>query len=73
MPENAGVNAFCLQLQSNEVFIENYRKLVYYTNEEIIIDTKDCRVKILGNSLFISFYSKYEMIITGNVCQVLFQ
>jgi len=69
----SSLSSIALQLLSNkEIYIENYRKLVLYTNCEIIVDSKDCRVRILGNSLFMSFYSKYEMIITGNICEVSF-
>lgn len=75
MPENTGikVSSVCLQIMSNkQILIENYRKLILYTNNEIIVDAKDCRVKILGNSLFIDFYSRYEMIINGTICEVIF-
>lgn len=76
MPESTGirVSSICLQMVSNrQIYIENYRKLVLCTNQEIIIDAKDCRVRILGNSLFMNFYSKYEMVIVGNICEVTFQ
>lgn len=75
MPEIAGFNvsSVTMQMHSNrQIYIENYRKLILYTNQEIIIDAKDCRVKILGNSLFMNFCSKYEIVIIGNICEVSF-
>lgn len=68
-----GISSVCMQLVSNrQIYIENYKKLILYTNQEIIVDAKDCRVRILGNSLFINFYSKYEMIVSGSITEVSF-
>lgn len=75
MPERTGnsVYSVCMQMVSDkQIYIENYRKLVLYTNQEIIFDAKDCRVRILGNSLFMKYYSKFEMIIAGEIIEVSF-
>ena len=68
-----GIYSICLEFSNRQIYIENYRKLILYTDQEIIVDAKDCRVRILGNSLFINYYSKYEMIIIGSISEVLFQ
>ena len=76
MQQNTGikVGALCLELVTNrQIYIENYRKLIQYTDREIIVDAKDCRVNILGNSLFINYYSKYEMAVAGCISEVLFR
>ena len=75
MLEKNGNSVFSFTMQicaDKQIFIENYRKLILYTNQEIIIDTKDCRVRILGNSLFIKYYSKIELIITGEIKELFF-
>lgn len=75
MPEIDGTGVFsvCMQIFSDkQIYIENYRKLILYTNQEIIVDAKDCRVRILGNSLFMKYYSKFEMIIAGCITEVSF-
>ena len=75
MSEKSGNSVFsvCMQICSDkQIYIENYRKLILYTNQEIIIDAKDCRVRILGNSLFMKYYSKFELIISGEIKELNF-
>lgn len=65
------ISSVSIQILSNrQIYVENFKKLILYTNQEIIIDAKDCRVKILGTSLFLTFYSKYEIVINGKISEL---
>ncbi|MDD3218435.1 MAG: YabP/YqfC family sporulation protein [Lachnospiraceae bacterium] len=47
------------------VCVENYKKLLMCTSDQIILSLKDCRVEIEGKHLQIKYYSKNEMRIEG--------
>lgn len=50
-----------------EAYIENYKGIMEYTEDKIKIQTKNCRLEILGKKLLISYYTNEEMKITGTI------
>lgn len=48
-----------------EVLIENYKGILVYENSFISIQAKNCRIKISGSNLSISYYTNEEMKIMG--------
>lgn len=51
----------------SEIFIENYRGILQYTTEVIVLQTKTCVVEIHGQKLAIDYYTSDEMKITGRI------
>lgn len=49
----------------NHIFIENYKGVLEYTNECLILRGKNQEVKICGEHIFISYYTEECMKVTG--------
>lgn len=50
-----------------EVYIENYKGIMEYTDNRIRIQTKNCKLEIIGKKLFIAYYTNEEMKVTGMI------
>ena len=48
-----------------EVYVENYKGILEYSDEKIKLQTKNCYLTISGKNLVISYYTNDEMKITG--------
>lgn len=55
------------------VVIENYRSILYYTDTVLKLQTKNCRLVIMGIRLSIEYYTKEEMKVTGWIQSVEFE
>ena len=44
-----------------ELCIENYRGIIEYTDSRLMLQTKNCRLEVLGKNLFISYYTGEEI------------
>ena len=53
-----------------ELFIEIYRGIIEYTDSRLMLQTKNCRLEVLGKNLFISYYTGEEMKVTGHIEQI---
>ena len=51
----------------HSVIIENYRSILFYTDTEIKLQAKNCRVHIHGVRLKVEYYNSQEMKITGQM------
>lgn len=54
----------------NEVFIENYRYIIEYSEMVLKLQCKNTKLKICGNKLVIEYYSKDEMLIRGIINEI---
>lgn len=54
----------------SEVWIENYRGILEYTSESIVLQAKTCQISVLGERLNIAYYTGEDMKITGLVHSV---
>lgn len=54
----------------HSLVIENYRNILLYTENEVRIQAKNCRICIRGKRLSIVYYDKEEMKITGRIDSV---
>ncbi len=52
---------------SHEVWVENYRGIMEYTQESIVLQTKTGRISICGCGLVIDYYTNEDMKIIGNI------
>ena len=57
---------------SMRVFIENYKGILEYNNQEILLQGKHKKIKIIGNCLKIRTYNEEEMVIDGVIEGILF-
>lgn len=53
--------------------IENYRGIVSYDDDCIVIQTKDCRVTVCGCRLRVDYYTNEEMKIVGLIHQISYE
>lgn len=49
------------------VFIENYKRIILYTDENILVQGKNCRIEIKGSRLAIKYYTDNDMRIDGRI------
>lgn len=54
----------------NEIYVENYRSIIEYTNSQVKLQGKNCKVSISGKSLFIEYYTSEEMKIIGRIGEI---
>lgn len=52
-------------LGRSELWIENYRGIIEYTSESIVLQAKICRICVTGTRLNIAYYTNEDMKITG--------
>ena len=57
---------------SMRVIIENYKGILEYEKETIVLQGKQSKIKIMGNCLKIRCYNEEEMVIDGRIDGVLF-
>lgn len=58
---------------NRELWIENYKGLIEYTKDYIVIQGKDVRIKVCGINLFVDYYSNEEMKIVGKIIGVSYE
>lgn len=54
------------------LYIENYKRLLKYTDQEILLQTNHGTLLVKGNRLCVQEYTKEELRIDGFVDQILF-
>ena len=52
---------------NEEVWIENYRGILEYTGERILLQARTCQVCLEGSRLSIDYYTNEDMKISGNI------
>lgn len=52
---------------NREVWIENYKGLLEYTNRQIVLQGKSCKVQFEGKCLNIDYYTNEDMKLTGRI------
>ena len=71
LPKDVCMGALRVTLTGNsEAWIENYRGILEYTQEMILLQTKNCRVCFEGSRLSIDYYTNEDMKISGCISQV---
>lgn len=53
-----------------QVLIENYRGILEYRDDSIIVQGKNCMIAISGCRLSIAYYTNEDMKIEGNITQI---
>ena len=52
---------------SREAFIENYKGILEYTKESLVLQGKNCKISFQGKRLSIDYYTNEDMKIGGNI------
>ena len=52
------------------VYIENYNRIISFEEHEIRIQAKTCKISVCGKRLRIEYYTKDEMLIAGQILSV---
>ena len=52
---------------NREAFIENYKGILEYTRESIVLQGKNCRICFEGRQLSIDYYTNEDMKIGGSI------
>ena len=71
LPKDLIMNATLLHMVGgSDIYLENFRGILSYTNHEIIIKGYDCKLSICGDCLTIVYYSNEDMKISGQIYEV---
>ena len=71
IPKDLSDGAVLVSLTGQEeACVENYKGIIEYTSSRIMLQTKNCKLEILGKYLYISYYTSEEMKITGHIEQI---
>lgn len=55
-----------------ELLIENFKGIVEYTDAVLLLQTKGCLLRVEGEHLFLSYYTREELKVTGKITSVSF-
>lgn len=71
LPKDVLYGDVLLKLSGNrEAVIENYKGLLLYTSEEVVIACKNMSLKIYGKELHVEYFSGCDMKVTGNILTI---
>lgn len=66
LPKDVCLGALKVTLTGNaEAWIENYKGILEYTGQVILLQAKTCQVRFEGNRLSIDYYTNEDMKISG--------
>ena len=57
----------------NEILLENYRGILEYTETHLLIQTRRCRIRIMGKHLEVLYYTNDEMKVTGQITEIFYE
>lgn len=55
---------------NREAWIENYKGILEYSNESIILQGKSCKVQFTGKRLTIDYYTNEDMKLSGRIISI---
>ncbi len=71
LPKDLLLGSAILTITGNEdIYIENYRGILQYTSDTIILQTKTNQIQILGEHLEIVYYNNEDMKINGCISSI---
>lgn len=71
LPKDSMFGASIVTLTGNtDAFVENYRGIIEYTGDLILLQGKTCKIKICGKRLCIDYYTNEDMKISGLIEQI---
>ena len=74
LPKDTLLGASIITLMGNqELRVENYKSILDYREDYILLQAKKYRIQIKGRKLQIAYYTKDEMKICGYITEVSYQ
>jgi len=71
LPKDVCLGALRVTLTGNEeAWIENYKGLLEYSEEAVLLQGKNCQVRLEGSALTIDYYTNEDMKISGCIRNV---
>lgn len=71
LPKDSLLGASIVTVTGNtEAFVENYKGMIEYTEESILLQGKTCKIHIVGKKLSIDYYTNEDMKISGRIRSV---
>ncbi len=68
LPKDTMLGAAIVTITGNrEAFIENYKGIIEYTKQSIVLQGKNCRICFEGEQLSIDYYTNEDMKISGSI------
>ena len=68
LPKDTMLGAAIVTITGNrEAFIENYKGILEYTTESIVLQGKNAKICFEGSSLSIDYYTNEDMKISGKI------
>lgn len=68
LPKDTMLGAAIVTITGNrEAFIENYKGILEYTTESIVLQGKNCKICFEGRRLSIDYYTNEDMKISGSI------
>ena len=68
LPKDTMLGAAIVTVTGNrEAFIENYKGILEYTTESIVLQGKNCKICFEGKLLSIDYYTNEDMKISGSI------
>lgn len=68
LPKDTMLGAAIVTVTGNrEAFIENYKGILEYTTESIVLQGKNCKICFEGRGLSIDYYTNEDMKISGSI------
>ena len=71
LPRDMAMGACIVTALGNEqVMVENYRGILEYTQNSIVLQSKTCRIAACGCGLKIAYYTNEDMKIEGKISEI---
>ena len=68
LPKDSMLGASIVTVTGNtEVFVENYKGILEYSDELIVLQGKNCKIELAGKRLNIVYYTNEDMKIGGRI------
>ena len=73
LPKDVVLGASIISMTGNgELEIENFKNIIKFLPEIILIQCKHYQISIVGSGLYIEYYSKEELKIKGHIKEIKF-
>lgn len=73
LPKDSLLGASIITVTGNtDIFVENYKGILEYSNELILLQGRNCKIELKGKRLNIAYYTNEDMKICGCIDSVRF-
>lgn len=74
LPKDSLLGASIITVTGNtDIFVENYKGILQYSSELILLQGKNCKIELKGKRLNIVYYTNEDMKISGVIDSICFK